>query len=62
MKLQIDNRMYGMGDQKDNNRWLMVALLAVTLLCICHGRASAQIVSSNPLEYVALAEGNELPD
>ena len=60
MKLQIDNRMYGFGNQRDNNRWLIVALLAFTLLCLGYSRANAQIVSSNPLEYVALAEGNEL--
>ena len=38
----------------------MTALLAFSLLWLGHGRASAQIASSNPLEYVALAEGNEL--
>ena len=43
-----------------DRRWLAVALLAFTLLWIGLGRSNAQIVSSNPLEYVALAEGNEL--
>jgi len=60
MKLPTDNRMYGLGDQHDNNKWLITALLALALLWLSHSRANAQYVSSNPLEYVALAEGNEL--
>lgn len=60
MKLPIDNKMYGFGTQQNDNRWLMVALLAFALLWLGHSRAGAQIASSNPLEYVALAEGNEL--
>lgn len=60
MKLPTDNRMYGVGDQRDNNKWLITALLAFALLWLGHSRANAQYVSSNPLEYVALAEGNEL--
>ena len=60
MKSQIDNRMYGFDDQNNGNKWLMTALLAFSLLSLGHGRASAPIASSNPLEYVALAEGNEL--
>lgn len=43
-----------------DRRWLAVALLAFAILWIGFGRSNAQIVSSNPLEYVALAEGNEL--
>jgi hypothetical protein len=34
--------------------------MAFVLLWLSLGRANAQIASSNPLEYVALAEGNEL--
>lgn len=60
MKLPIDNKMYCFGEQRNDNRWLMVALLAFALLWLGHSRAGAQIASSNPLEYVALAEGNEL--
>lgn len=60
MKLPIDNKMYGFGEQRNDNRWLMVALLAFALLWLGHSRAGAHIASSNPLEYVALAEGNEL--
>ena len=60
MKLPIDNKMYGFGEQSNDNRWLMVALLAFALLWLGHSRAGAQIASSNPLEYVALVEGNEL--
>lgn len=60
MKLPINNKMYGFGEQRNDNRWLMVALLAFALLWLGHSRAEAQIASSNPLEYVALAEGNEL--
>ena len=60
MKSQTDNRIYGFDDQNNGNKWLMAALLAFSLLWIGHSRASAQIASSNPLEYVALAEGNEL--
>ena len=43
-----------------DRRWLAVALIAFALLWLGFGRANAQIASSNPLEYVALAEGNEL--
>ena len=60
MKSQTDNRIYGFDDQNNGYKWLMAALLAISLLWIGHSRASAQIASSNPLEYVALAEGNEL--
>ena len=60
MKSPIDNKMYGFGEQRNDNRWLKVALLAFALLWLGHSRAGAQIASSNPLEYVALAEGNEL--
>ena len=60
MKSQTDNRIYGFDDQNNGNKWLMAALLAFSLLWLGHSRASAQIASSNPLEYVALAEGNEL--
>ena len=60
MRLQIDNRLYNIYNHGDGNRWLMAALLAFALLWLGYGRASAQIASSNPLEYVALAEGNEL--
>jgi len=34
--------------------------MAFVLLWLSFGKAHAQIISSNPLEYVALAEGNEL--
>jgi hypothetical protein len=57
MKSQTDNPMYGL---RSVSRWDSAFLLALTLLCLTHGRANAQIVSSNPLEYAALAEGNEL--
>ena len=53
MKLPIDNKMYGFGEQRNDNRWLMVALLAFALLWLGHSRAGVQIASSNPLEYVA---------
>ena len=43
-----------------DKRWWTVALMAFVLLWLSFGRANAQIASSNPLEYVALAEGNEL--
>ena len=60
MRLQIDNKLYNIYNHGDGNRWLMAALLAFALLWLGYGRVSAQIASSNPLEYVALAEGNEL--
>ena len=41
-------------DEDKVNKWLMAALLAFSLLWLGHGRAGAQIASSNPLEYVAL--------
>ena len=63
MKSQIGNIQpkfrFG-GNVDDDKRWLLIALLAGTLLWFSFGRARAQIVSTNPLEYVALAEGNEL--
>ena len=43
-----------------DQRWWTVALMSFVLLWLSFGRANAQIASSNPLEYVALAEGNEL--
>ena len=60
MKSQTDNQMYGLHDLVSGNRWLMAVLLAYALLWLGHGTANAQLTSSNPLEYVALAEGNEL--
>lgn len=42
----------------DKRKWLTVLLAAA--LSWQFGNASAQIACSNPLEYVALAEGNEL--
>ncbi len=60
MKSQTDNKLYGLNDMWNGRRWLMAALLAYALLWLGHGSAFAQIASSNPLEYAALAEGNEL--
>ena len=60
MKSLTDNRKNGFGDQKNDNGWHIVALLSFALLWFGYNRADAQISSSNPLEYVALAEGNEL--
>ena len=42
-----------------NGRWLMVSVTALALL-IFGTKAHAQSAASNPLEYVALAEGDEL--
>lgn len=42
-----------------DGRWMIVSAIALALLLFAT-RAHAQIVSSNPLEYVALAEGNDL--
>lgn len=52
MKLLIDNHF--------DKRWLIVSLLALLYMFALSTRMSAQIASSNPLEYAALAEGNEL--
>ena len=41
-------------------RWLIVLGLIVLATLIASTRANAQIVSANPLEWAALAEGNEL--
>ena len=60
MKSPTDNKIQGFGEQMNDNRWNIVALLAFALLWFGYNRADAQIASSNPLEYVALAEGNEL--
>lgn len=61
MKSQTGNNYPFMGDRWHfDSRWITVALLAFILLWIGYSRATAQIASSNPLEYVALAEGNEL--
>ena len=60
MRLPIDIKRCDLHSMWDGNRWLMAALLAYALLWLCHGSANAQIASSNPLEYAALAEGNEL--
>ena len=60
MRLPTDIKICGLSSMWNDNRWLMAALLAYALLWLDHGRANAQISSSNPLEYAALAEGNEL--
>lgn len=60
MRLPIDIKRCGLHSMWDGNRWLMAALLAYALMWLGHGQANAQIASSNPLEYAALAEGNEL--
>ena len=60
MKSQTDIETRGFGDQRNGHRLLTVVILAYTLLWFGHDRANAQIASSNPLEYAALAEGNEL--
>jgi len=63
MRSQTDNihHKLSLGSENDNDkRWLLIAFIAGTLLWFGFGKASAQIASSNPLEYVALAEGNEL--
>ena len=60
MKSQTDIEMRGFGDQRNGHRLLTVAILTYALLWLGHDRACGQIASSNPLEYAALAEGNEL--
>ena len=60
MKSPTDNKIQGFGEQMNDNRWNIVALLAFAILWFGYNRADAQIASSNPFEYVALAEGNEL--
>ena len=63
MRSQTDNihHKLSLGSENDNDkRWLLIAFIAGTLLWFGFGKTSAQIASSNPLEYVALAEGNEL--
>jgi len=61
MKLLIDNRPMlnynGFGGY--DSRWMIVAAVALALF-LFSGKGYAQIASSNPLEYAALAEGNEL--
>ena len=42
-----------------DSRWMLIPVIACALLLFCN-RSHAQLVSSNPMEYVALAEGNEL--
>ena len=60
MRLPIDTKRCDLHSMWNDNRWLMAALLAYALLWLGHGHSNAQIASSNPLEYAALAEGNEL--
>ena len=60
MKSQTDIETRGLGVKGHGHRILMVAILASILLCMGHNETYAQIASSNPLEYAALAEGNEL--
>ena len=54
MRLQTDNI------SPFDGRWLWASLLAFVFLWLGHSMARAQLVSSNPLEYAALAEGNAL--
>ncbi len=42
-----------------DGKWMTMSAIILSLLLCCI-RSRAQIVASNPLEYVALAEGNEL--
>lgn len=63
MRSQTDNIHHKLRLRSENDndkRWLLIAFIAGPLLWFGFGKASAQIASSNPLEYVALAEGNEL--
>ena len=60
MKSQTDIETRGLGVKGHVHRLLTVAILASILLCMGHNETYAQIASSNPLEYAALAEGNEL--
>lgn len=60
MKLRTDKPSTPPRLDDDNRRWLLIALFAGTLLWFGITKSHAQIASSNPLEYVALAEGNEL--
>jgi hypothetical protein len=61
MKLPtVKYKPFGKGNSQYDKRWWTVTLLAIVLLCLGYGRAKAQVASSNPLEYVALAEGNAL--
>lgn len=61
MRSLIDNRPMlnynGFGGY--DSRWMIVAAVALALF-LFSGKGYAQIASSNPLEYAALAEGNEL--
>lgn len=43
-----------------DGRWMIIAAIALTLLLFGIPKAHAQLSSSNPLEYAALAEGNNL--
>ena len=54
MRLQTDNI------SPLDGRWLWASLIAFVFLWLGHSMACAQLVSSNPLEYAALAEGNAL--
>ena len=47
-------------DTPIGKRWLIVCLLAIVASLIGAIRAHAQVVVSNPLEWAALVEGNEL--
>lgn len=47
-------------DNLFDKRWLVVSLLALAYLFAVSTRMSAQVASVNPMEYAALAEGNEL--
>lgn len=63
MKLLTDNLQPEVNTEEDGNddkRWLFIAFIIGTMIWFAFFDAKAQIVSSNPLEYVALAEGNEL--
>ena len=42
-----------------DSRWMIVAAIALALFLFA-GKSHAQIASSNPWEYVSVAEGNEL--
>lgn len=45
---------------RSESRWWIVVIMTSALSWLYYEPAHAQLVSSNPLEYVALAEGNDL--
>ena len=55
---RVASRLFPLGKDTSDRRWLVVSAIALALLLLHHHHAHSQVVSSNPGEYTILATGN----